>query len=115
MENKEYISQQQENGAVHISEDAIATIAATSAAEVEGVALLPAKKAAPKGVKLTIAENGEITIDLGIYVTIGRGVLETAKAVQKAVASAVSSVTGLTVAAVNVTVSGVEIPKEQKA
>lgn len=115
MENKEYISQQQENGAVHISEDAIATIAATAAAEVEGVAHLTVRKNTPKGVKLTIAENGDLTVDCTITVTIGKGVLETAKAVQKAVASAVGSVTGLTIAAVNVTVSGVDIPKEPKA
>ena len=36
-EIKEYITKEQENGAIHISQDVIATIAAVAASEVEGV------------------------------------------------------------------------------
>ena len=45
-ENKQYVTQTQDNGAVLISEDVIATIVAHAAQEVEGVVSLNAKPGA---------------------------------------------------------------------
>ena len=121
-ENKEYISQIQENGAVHISEDVLTSIAATAALEVEGVsglgtgrtAELLTKKNSGKGVKITIGEDNTVSIECSIIVNLGQNIVDAAKAVQDAVVSAVESVTGIKVADVNVTVAGIALPKEQK-
>ena len=76
-ENKQYITQSQENGSVSVSEDVIAAIVAHVATEVEGVAGLNArpgadivelvgKKTSVKGVRITILENNSIAIDCNI-------------------------------------------------
>lgn len=124
-ENKEYISQIQENGAVHISEDVLTSIAATAASEVDGVvgvasgrvgeiAEILGKKGAGKTVRVTINEDNSISIDCCIVVTVGLNILDVAKAVQDAIESAVESVTGIKVTEINVTVSGISVSKEQK-
>ena len=53
-ENKEYISQIQENGAVHISEDVLAAITSTAALETEGVAALYASRTSDLLTKKTV-------------------------------------------------------------
>lgn len=124
-ENKEYISQIQENGAVHISEDVLISITASAASEVDGVAGLASgrvgeiaemlgKKNAGKAVRVTIGEDDSLSIDCSIVVLVGVNVLEVATAAQEAIASSVESVTGIKAADVNVTVAGIAAPKEQK-
>ncbi|MDO4846171.1 MAG: Asp23/Gls24 family envelope stress response protein [Oscillospiraceae bacterium] len=124
-DSKEYVSEQLENGAIHISEDVIASIAGIAAVEVEGVSGLNAnigadiaeilgRKNLGKGISITFQEDGGVVIDCYIIVKLGRSVLEIAKNVQDAIVSAVTSVTGLKVVNVNVTVSGVTFPKEKK-
>ncbi len=124
-ENKEYISQVQDAGAVHISEDVISAIAATAASEVDGVNSLGANRAADlgekfgmkssgKGVRICIGEDDTITVECSIIVKLGICVMDVAKAVQDAIVSAVESVTGIKLSEVNVTVAGVALPKEQK-
>ncbi|MBQ7523510.1 MAG: Asp23/Gls24 family envelope stress response protein [Oscillospiraceae bacterium] len=124
-ENKEYISQNHEGGSVHISEEVVASVAAIAAMEVDGVCGLSAKIGADiaemlgkknlgKGVRLTVGEANDVTVDCYIVVELGGNVMAIAKNVQDAVASALSSITGLTVAAVNVTVAGIALPKDGK-
>ena len=112
-ENKEYVTQLEGQGNVHISEDAICTVAAMAAIEIEGVAGLSglgsdisAKKNLSKGVRLRTTED-ELTIDLSLLVKFGSNIQAVARAVQEAVVNSVESVVGLTVAAVNVHVAGV--------
>ena len=117
-ENKQYITQQQENGTVMISEDVIATIVANAVAEVEGVVGLSVKPGSDiaemigkknwgKGMKITIGENDELYVDCNVNVGYGQSVVAVAKAVQEAVTNALVSVAGITVAAVNVNVCGI--------
>ena len=124
-ENKEYISQTHEGGSVHISEEVVASVAAMAAMEVDGVCGLSAKVGADlaemlgkknlgKGVRLTVGEENDISVDCYIVVALGGNVMEIAKNVQDAVSSSLSSITGLTVTAVNVTVAGIALPKEGK-
>ena len=124
-ESKEYVCEQLENGSIHISEDVIASIAGLAAVEVEGVSGLNAnigadiaemlgRKNLGKGITITFQEDSGVVIDCYIVVKLGRSVLEIAKNVQDAIVSAVTSVTGLKVVNVNVTVSGVTFPKEKK-
>ena len=117
-EYKQYITQIQENGNVMISEDVVATIVAHALAEVEGVGSLGVKPGVSladfgtkknwcKGMKILIAEDNTITIDCGIMVSYGYGVVEVAKEIQAAVTNAVESTTGAKVTNVNVNVCGI--------
>lgn len=122
-ENKEYLTQKEDNGNINISEEVIASIAAVAATEVEGVSSVGnaskditeflGKKSASKGVKLVIEEE-TIIVDIYVNVKYGSVVPTVAKYVQDNVASAIESMAGLTVSAVNVHVSGVQFEKTTK-
>jgi len=123
-DNKEYVSQTLENGAIHISEEVISSIAAMSAMDVDGVYGLGTtagadlgklkKKAATKDVRVVISENDEISIDCYIIVLYGYSVVEVAKAVQETVSATVASTTGRVVRDVNVSIGGICLPKDGK-
>lgn len=120
-DNKDYISKIQDEGAIHISEDVIASIAAAAVTEVEGVCGLSAnmaellnKKSLSKGVKMTLGENDAISIDCNVIALYGHPVMDLAKNIQTAVSDAIASMTGLSVAAVNVNVCGVAMNKAAK-
>ena len=117
-ESKQYITQMQDNGSVLISEDVIAAIVAHAAGEVEGVAGVNAKPGADiaeligkkswsKGMKITVLENNDVSIDCNVTVLYGQSVVNVAKAVQVAVTNAVESMAGVKIAAVNVNVCGI--------
>lgn len=117
-ENKQYITQQQENGSVMISEDVIATIVANAVAEVEGIVGLSVKPGADiadmigkknwgKGMKITIDENDAVSIDCNVNIGYGQSVVTVAKAVQDAVTSALESTAGICITSVNVNVCGI--------
>ena len=119
-EMKEYISRADELGNIHISEDVLAVIAAAAALEVEGVhslaanlgsdlaELLGGKKNLAKGIRIQVAEQA-VTVDISIIVKYGYLIPDVAKAVQDAVSGSVESMSSLTVAAVNVNVSGISV------
>lgn len=117
-ENKQYISQMQDNGSVMISEDVVATIVMQAMKDVEGVVSLSAKPGADiadiigkknwgKGVRIEIAQDNALTIDCDIQIGYGQSVLTVAQAVQTTVTSQVESMTGVKVSAVNVNVCGI--------
>lgn len=117
-ENKQYISQEQENGKVMISEDVIATIVINAVSEVGGVVGLNVKPGADiadmigkkswgKGLKITISQDDALTIDCNVNVTYGESVVNVAKSVQEAIASALESVAAIKAAAINVNVCGI--------
>ena len=108
-DNKQYITQAQENGSVMISEDVISSIVIHAIEEVEGVAPVPARSdllAKRKLVKIVIGQNNELGISAIIYVKFGNAVVDVAKAVQQNIVEAVESMAGVKVANVNVNVSG---------
>ena len=105
-------------GDIRISEDVIASIAAISVAEVDGVTLTPAITATDlreiigtnrlsRGIRVRIAETS-VTLDVQINVRYGLVVSELARKVQENVTNAVESMTALRVDAVNVNVAGIE-------
>ena len=110
-EYKQYITQDQENGSVMISEDVIATIAVLTLPEVDGVvkggAEVVGKKSWGKGMRIAIAEDNTLTIGCNVIVRYGESVVDVAKAVQSAITNAVESITGVTVADVDVNVCGI--------
>ncbi len=116
-ELKEYVSQQEELGTIHISEEVIASIAAVAAAEVEGVSgivggrdltdKLGNHKVSPgKGIRLAITDEA-VEVELSITVDSTSAVRKVAEQVQDAVISCVRDMTGLTVNRVNVNVTGI--------
>ena len=120
-EGKEYISRQEELGSVNISEEVLAVIAGAAAMEVDGVsalgttltndvAALVTRKSVAKGVHLEV-EGEAVMVDVTILVKYGYVVPEVAKNVQDAIQNAVMNTSGLDVAGVNVTVSGVTFKK----
>lgn len=115
---KQYITQNQENGSVMISEDVISAIVEHAVAEVEGVSGLTTKPGADiadligkkswgRGMKVLISEDNSMTIDCNVTVVYGQSVIDVAAAVQSAVRNAVESMTGETVKAINVNVCGI--------
>lgn len=117
-ENKQYITQAQENGSVMISEDVISTIVENAVVDVEGVVGLSTKPGADiaeiigkkswgKGLKINISETEELAIDCNVVIAYGQSVVTVAKAVQEAVTGAVESMTGIKVSGVNVNVCGI--------
>ena len=117
-DSKQYITQVQDDGSVMISEDVIATIVAHAVSEVEGVVGLDVKPVADiaeligkknwgKGVKIIISEDDAVTINCNVTVAYGHSVVDVAKAAQNAISSAVESMTGVEICAVNVNVCGI--------
>lgn len=108
-------------GSCIISEDVIATIAATAATETAGVAGLASRPADLRGVLTTSGATRSIRIlntendtVLDVYVTLYQGarIQETAVALQQNVKMAVQSMTGKPVTKVNVHVEGM-VPVEK--
>ena len=117
-DNKQYITQEQDQGAVLISEDVIATIVENAVAEVDGIvglntktgsdiAEMIGKKAWGKGMKITIDEDNNLTIDCNVNIGYGINVVTVAQSVQDSVVAAVESTANVKVSAVNVNVSGI--------
>ena len=116
-ENKQYITQIQENGNVMISEDVVSTIVEHALADVEGVDSLSTKPGADiadligknwgKGMKIQIAEDNSINISCNIAVKYGHSVVEVAKNIQTVLTNAVESMAGVKVSSVNVNVCGI--------
>ena len=117
-ENKQYITQAQERGNVLISEDVIATIIENAIKDVEGVVGLSVKpgadiadmigkKAWGKGIKITIDDGDELTIECNIIVSYGHSVVTVAKAAQTAAVNALEAMANVTIAAINMNVCGI--------
>ena len=125
MAEKEYWTTESDQGNVKISEDVVASIAAISAAETEGVHGLYAgigkdiaeflgKKNLAKGVKITFNGNC-VEVEIGMSVKYGYSILEVAKKVQESVSSAIESMTGLHTTCVDVQVGSIAFEPEQPA
>lgn len=117
-DNKQYITQVQDNGRILISEDVVATIVAQSLSDIEGFVTVSNKPGAEfsevvgkknwgKGIKVMIAESGSVTVECNVIVSYGASVITVAKAIQEAALSALDSMAGITDASINVNVCGI--------
>ncbi len=117
-ENKQYITQIQENGNVMISENVVAAIVANALTEVEGLGSMgtkpgigildfQTKKQWSKGLKVQIAEDNSLTISCSLMIQYGYSVVDVAAAVQQAITTNLESMTGVKVNDVHVNVCGV--------
>ena len=115
------MSENKMNGQIQIADEVVGVIAVTAALEVDGVVggshgkgitEFFGKKGHTKCVKVVKDENDAV-VDMEIIVKFGTKVQKVATEVQEKVKSTVETMTGLNVAVVNVSVSGVV--KEVKA
>lgn len=107
-ENKQYITQIHEDGSVMISDQVLVNIISHAVSEVEGVALSgkPGKNWG-KGIKVIIADDDQVSVKVYINVNYNQSVNAAAVSVQESIRSALESMAGVTVAAVNVEVVGI--------
>ena len=118
-----YVLQEDENiGTVQIADEVVAIIAGLAATEVEGVSSMAGNitnelvaklgmKNLAKGVKVELLDNS-VVIVVAINVAFGTSVPEVSRKVQEKIISAVETMTGLTVAEVNVKIAGIDMEKE---
>lgn len=107
-ENKQYITQIQENGNVMISDQVLVNIISHAVSEVDDVALSgkPGKNWG-KGIKVTISDDDKVEVKVYINVNYNHSVTTAAAAVQESIRTALESMTGVTVSGVNVDVVGI--------
>jgi len=106
-----------DNGII-ISEEVIASIASIAAQEVKGVAAMTANGIGEvlgrktKGVKVQSGDK-DVIIDITLTIEYGARIPDIAWEVQNRVKTQVETQTGLNVAAVNVHVQGISVPKKK--
>ena len=116
-DNREYLTHGEEQGNINIAEDVVVAIATQALVETEGVSAMMSQsmvdqltelvgKKPSRGVHMEVEEGG-IVLDVCLLVEYGFAIPELAAKVQENVSSAVTSMTGFAVKAVNVHVGGV--------
>lgn len=124
MEYNAFNTETENNGNVNISDEVISVIAALAASEVKGIAgmagsfsgglsELLGKKNLSKGVKLTVNEKN-ISLDLSVIAEYGAVIPDVAWQLQEKVKNEVEAMTGMTVTDVNISVDGINVPKDEK-
>ena len=116
------MSENKTNGQIQIADEVVGVIATTAALEVEGVVAGGGKafverfgkKGHTKCAKIT-KDTDEAVLDMDIIVNFGTKVQNAAKEVQEKVKTTVETMTGLTVAAGNVSICGIVKETEAKA
>lgn len=114
-----------DSGQVQISDDVLAIISGTAALEVEGVVGLPSnfsgdivgllgKKNFSKGVKIELAQDGNLKIEINLLVKFGYKIQDISLSVQQKVKSAIETMTGLNTSEINIHVTGVNFEKAKK-
>ena len=109
-------------GEVQIADEVVAVIAGIAAMEVEGVSSMVGNttreiisklgmKNLSKGVKVDVLE-GIVTVSIVLNLKYGSNIRTTTMKVQDKVKTAIETMTGLTVADVNIRVAGVDMPEE---
>ncbi len=121
MNNKNYSDESN----LKVSEGVLATIAATTACDVQGVqSMAPTpkkdlrrilgKKGEGNGVSIVFAQDGA-TVEVNLVVRYGCKVNEVAATVQKRVKEAIETMTGIRVLRVDVVVAGLKLETENKS
>ena len=109
-------------GEVRVADEVVAIIAGLAATEIEGVEAMAGNitnelvsklgmKNLSKGVKVSVEEK-TVTVDLALNIQYGYEIPAVSKKVQERVKSAIETMTGLEVVAVNIKIAGVNIEAE---
>lgn len=116
-----YISCQDANGSINISEDVICSMVRSAITEIEGVAGISTTagaelaeligiKTVSKGLKVQIVDE-TVKVDALILVRYGCNIVSVAREVQNSVTDLIQTITGIEKTEVNVHVSGVSFDK----
>lgn len=119
-DNRKVVKIKEDNlGEVHVADEVVAIIAGLAATEVEGVASMAGNitnelvsklgmKNLSKGVKVEVAEE-TVSVELALNISYGYSIPEVSEKVQEKVKSAIETMTGLSVAIVNVRIATVDM------
>ena len=119
-DNRKVVKIKEDNlGEVHVADEVVAIIAGLAATEVEGVASMAGNitnelvsklgmKNLSKGVKVQVAEK-TVSVEVALNISYGYSIPEVSEKVQEKVKSAIETMTGLSVAIVNVRIATVDM------
>ena len=119
-DNRKVVKIKEDNlGEVHVADEVVAIIAGLAATEVEGVASMSGNitnelvsklgmKNLSKGVKVEVAEK-TVSVEVALNISYGYSIPEVSEKVQEKVKSAIETMTGLSVAIVNVRIATVDM------
>lgn len=119
-DNRKVVKIKEDNlGEVHVADEVVAIIAGLAATEVEGVASMAGNitnelvsklgmKNLSKGVKVEVAEK-TVSVEVALNISYGYSIPEVFEKVQEKVKSAIETMTGLSVAIVNVRIATVDM------
>ena len=119
-DNRKVVKLKEDNlGEVHVADEVVAIIAGLAATEVEGVASMAGNitnelvsklgmKNLSKGVKVEVAEK-TVSVEVALNISYGYSIPEVSEKVQEKVKSAIETMTGLSVAIVNVRIATVDM------
>ena len=119
-DNRKVVKIKEDNlGEVHVADEVVAIIAGLAATEVEGVACMAGNitnelvsklgmKNLSKGVKVEVAEK-TVSVEVALNISYGYSIPEVSEKVQEKVKSAIETMTGLSVAIVNVRIATVDM------
>ena len=119
-DNRKVVKIKEDNlGEVHVADEVVAIIAGLAATEVEGVASMAGNitnelvsklgmKNLSKGVKVEVAEE-TVSVEVALNISYGYSIPEVSERVQEKVKSAIETMTGLSVAIVNVRIATVDM------
>ena len=119
-DNRKVVKIKEDNlGEVHVADEVVAIIAGLAATEVEGVASMAGNitnelvsklgmKNLYKGVKVEVAEK-TVSVEVALNISYGYSIPEVSEKVQEKVKSAIETMTGLSVAIVNVRIATVDM------
>ena len=108
-----------ESGEIKVADEVVAIIAGLAATEVEGVSSMAGNitneivsrlgmKNLSKGIQIEIADN-EVVVDVALNIAYGYSIPEVSTTVQEKVKSAIETMTGLSVATINVRIASVDM------
>lgn len=119
-DNRKVVKIKEDNlGEVHVADEVVAIIAGLAATEVEGVASMAGNitnelvsklgmKNLSKGVKVEVAEK-TVSVEVALNISYGYSIPKVSEKVQEKVKSAIETMTGLSVAIVNVRIATVDM------
>ena len=119
-DNRKVVKIKEDNlGEVHVADEVVAIIAGLAATEVEGVPSMAGNitnelvsklgmKNLSKGVKVEVAEK-TVSVEVALNISYGYSIPEVSEKVQEKVKSAIETMTGLSVAIVNVRIATVDM------
>ena len=123
MSEKDLITQEK-SGTITFANDVLEIIVGVAASDIPGVAGMSGikdgivemlgRKNFTKGIKVSKDEQGVVSAEIQIIVDYGVKVPEVCANIQNSVATALETMTGLPVGAINILVQGVRFKEEEK-